>query len=107
MAASILSKDSKIHDLQMEQRDLLVVANLVAPSSQDANVISFSGLLAARVITVDVKEPIKSVQKIRVINRATGAHVVHSSLTISGNTVSVTVDATGITSACIELSYKA
>jgi len=107
MAASILSKDSKIQDLQLEQKDLLLIADLVTPSAQDASIVSITGLLAARVIAIDLKEPVKSVQKVRVTNRATGANIALTAVpAISGNSVSVTVDGTGASSVCIEVSYK-
>jgi len=107
MAISTQSKDPKVQDLQLEQKDLLLVANLVAPSAEDASIVSISGALATRTILVDVKEPVKSVQKVRVINRATGASIALAAVpSISGNTISVTVDGTGASSVCIEVSFK-
>jgi hypothetical protein len=108
MATSLLSKDPKVQDMQIEQRELLLIANLVAPSAEDAGIVSISGLLAARVIAIDVKDTVKSVQKVRVINRATGASIALAALpAISGSSISVTVDGTGASSVCIEVSYKA
>jgi len=107
MASSILSKDPKIQDLQIEQKDLLLLANLVAPSAEDAGIVSISGLLAARVIAIDVKDTVKSVQKVRVINRATGASIALAGLpSVTGSVISVTVDGTGASSVCLEISYK-
>lgn len=107
MASSVLSKDSKIQDLQLEQKDLLLIADLVAPSAQDSGIVSISGLIAARVIAIDLKEPVKSVQKVRVINRATGASIALAAApSVSGNVVSVTCDGTGASSVCVEVSYK-
>jgi hypothetical protein len=108
MATSLLSKDPKIQDLQLEQRDLLLVANLVTPSAEDAGIVSITGLIAARVIAIDVKDTVKSVQKVRVINRATGVSIALAALpSVSGSVISVTVDGTGASSVCIEASYKA
>lgn len=107
MATSLLSKDSKIQDLQLEQRELLLIADLVTPSAQDSSIVSISGALSARVISIDIKEPVKSVQKVRVINRATGASIALAGApSISGNSISVTVDGTGASSVCLEVSFK-
>jgi hypothetical protein len=108
MASSVLSKDPKVQDLQIEQRELLLIANLVAPSAEDASIVSISGALATRAIAIDVKDSVKSVQKVRVINRATGASIALAALpSVSGSVISVTVDGTGASSVCIEVSYKA
>lgn len=107
MAISVLSKDEKLQDLQQNQKDLLLVANLVAATASDASVLTIGPTLNARLLTIDVKEPVKSVQKARVINRATGANIaITAAPSISGNTIVITCDGTGASSVCIEVSYK-
>ncbi len=103
-----LSKDPKVQDLQLEQNQLLLQANLVAATSEAASLVSINNAtIASTVIVVDVKEPIISVQKVQVVNRATGQHVaIAAAPVISGNTVSVTCNGTGLTSVCIEVSYR-
>jgi hypothetical protein len=107
MASSTLSKDPKIQEMQIEQKELLLVANLVTPSAEDSGIVSISGSLTARVISIDLKEPPRSVQKVRVINRATGESILLAGApSVSGNSVSVTCDGTLASSVCIEVSYK-
>lgn len=103
-----LSKDPKVQDLQLEQNQLLLQANLVAATSESASLVSINNsTIASTVIVVDVKEPIVSVQKVQVVNRATGQHVaIAAAPVVSGNTVSVTCNGTGLTSVCIEVSYR-
>jgi hypothetical protein len=103
-----MSKDPKVQDLQLEQNQLLLSANLVAATSESASLVSIdNSTLTATVISINVKEPIASVQKVQVVNRATGQHVaIAAAPVISGNTVSVTCNGTGLTSVCIEVSYR-
>ncbi len=108
MPASVLSKDSKIQEMQNEQKQLLLVVAPVAGTASDASIVAISGALSARAVAIDLKEPVLSVQKLQIVNRATGQSVALASApVISGNTVTATFDGTGITSACIELSFKA
>jgi len=103
-----MSKDPKVQDLQLEQSQLLLVADLVAATSEAPSLVSINnGTLASTVIVVDVKEPIASVQKVQIVNRATGQHVaIAAAPVVSGNTVSVTCNGTGLSSVCIELNYR-
>jgi len=103
-----LSKDPKVQDLQLEQSQLLLSANLVAATSEAASLVSIDNdTIASTVISIDIKEPIASVQKVQIVNRATGQHVaIAAAPVISGNTVSVTCNGTGLTSVCIEVSYR-
>lgn len=103
-----MSKDPKVQDLQLEQKELLLSANLVAATSEAASLVSINNAtLASTVITIDVKEPVASVQKVQIVNRATGQHVaIAAAPVISGNTVAVTCNGTALSSVCIELSYR-
>jgi hypothetical protein len=102
-----LSKDSKVEDLRIDQKELLIQADLVAQTSEAPSLVSISGALATRTITVDVKEPIKSCQKVQIINRATGSNAAISAApVISGNSISVTLNATGLSDVCICVDFK-
>lgn len=103
-----ISKDPKVQDLQLEQKELLLSANLVAGTSESAALVSINNsTLTATVISIDVKEPIASVQKVQVVNKATGQHVaIAAAPVVSGNSVSVTCNGSGLSNACIELSYR-
>lgn len=111
-----MSKDPKVQDLQLEQRSLSISANLTAvdvvgglkaASSEAASLVAISGALATRSIAIDVKEPVKSVQKVQVVNKATGeVEPLLSAPVIAGNTITVTCDGTGLSDACIEVSYR-
>ena len=103
-----MSKDPKVQDLQIEQKELLLVANLTTATSEAASLVSIdNSTLTATVISINVKEPILSVQKVVVVNRATGQHVAITAVpAISGNSVSVTCNGTSLTSVCIEVSYR-
>jgi hypothetical protein len=103
-----LAKDPKVQDLQLEQSQLLLSANLVAGTSESAALVSIdNATIASTVIVVNVKEPIVSVQKVQIVNRATGQHVaIAAAPVVSGNTVSVTCNGTGLTSVCIEVNYR-
>jgi len=103
-----MSKDPKVQDLKLEQSDLLLSANLVAGTSEAPSLVSINNsTIASTVISIDVKEPIASVQKVQIVNRATGQHVaIAAAPVISGSSVSVTCNGTGLTSVCIEVSYR-
>lgn len=120
-----ISKDPKVQDLRLEQRSLSISANLSASdavgglkagSSEAASLVAISGAEATRSIVVDLKEPVKSVQKVQVINKATGevqpllsapaiSNVVVDGKVISSS-ITVTCDGTGLSDACIELSHR-
>jgi hypothetical protein len=105
-----ISKDSKIEDLRIDQQHLLVKANLVAKTSEAPSIVSFSSsdTLTARVITIDLKEPVKSCERVQIVNRASGASEdkLASAPSISGNSISITLDATGLSDVCIVVSYR-
>jgi hypothetical protein len=102
-----ISKDSKIEDLRIDQKELLIQADLVAQTSEAPSLVSFSGVLATRTISVDIKEPVKSCQKVQIINRATGSNAAISAApVISGNSISVTLNATGLSDVCICVDFK-
>lgn len=111
-----ISKDSKVQDLRIEQRSLSISANLTAvdvvgglkaASSEAASLVAISGALATRSIAIDVKEPVKSLQKVQVINKATGEiKALLSAPVILGNVITVTCDGTGLSDACIEVSFR-
>ena len=102
------AKDSKVLDLLLEQTELLLSANLVAPSSEAPSIVSINNsTIASTVISIDVKEPVSSVQKVQIVNRATGQHVaIAAAPSVSGSTISVTCNGTGLTSVCIEVSFR-
>lgn len=101
------SKDPQVLDRQLEQKTLLLKADLVAQTSEAAPIISMSGLIAARTIVIDVKEPVSSCQKVQVVNRATGSNAgLAGAPVVSGNTISVTLDATGLSDVCICVDYR-
>ena len=104
---SSISKDSKVQDLQIEQKQLCLRADLVAQTSESASIVSMSGVLATRTVSVDVKEPVKSVQKVQIVNRATGSNAgISAAPSVSGNVISVTLDATGLSDVCIVVDYR-
>jgi len=101
------SKDSQVLDRQLEQKSLSLQADLVAQRSEAVAIVSISGALASTVVSIDVKEPVKSCQKVQIINRATGASAALSAPpSVSGNSISVTLDATGLSDVCIEVDYR-
>jgi hypothetical protein len=104
---STVSKDSQVEAKQLEQKSLALEANLVAASSEAPALLSITGVLADRILAIDTKEPVKSVQCVRVTNKATGAIVaLEAAPSISANTISVQVDGTGLSSVCIEVLYR-
>lgn len=101
------SKDEVILDRQLKQKDLVLQADLVAQTSEVPGVLTISGAVATTTISANVQEPIKSCQSISVVNRITGAIIATTAAPlIAGNSVSVVVDATGITNACITIQYR-
>lgn len=127
-----LSKDSKIEDLRIDQKELLIQANLVAASSEAPSLVSINNsTLTATVISVDIKEPVKSCQKVQIINRATGQNAANplsaapvithkledgsskvSTLYVAADgkivssSISVTLNATGLSDVCICVDFK-
>lgn len=104
---SVESKDPKVQDLQLEQKHLSISANLVAATSEAASLVAISGVLATRSIAIDVKQPVASVQKVQVINKATGEiEPLLSAPVIASNSITVTCDGTGLSDVCIEVLYR-
>jgi len=102
------AKDPKVQDLQLEQKELLLSANLVAASSEAPSLLSIdNSTITATVIEIDVKESVSSVQKVQIVNKATGQHVaIAAAPSISGSVISVTCNATGLSNVCIEASFR-
>jgi hypothetical protein len=101
------SKDPQVFDRQLEQKSLLLKADLVAQTSEASSIVSISGLIAARTISIDVKEEVKSVQKVQVVNRANGSNAgISAAPSVSGSVISVTLDATGLSDVCIVVDYR-
>lgn len=105
----VISKDSQVQSKQLEAKSLALNANLVAGSSEAPAIISIdNSTIAATDIVIDVKEDVIKCHKLQVINRATGeAAALSGAPSISGQEISVTLDATGLSDVCIELIYKA
>lgn len=102
------AKDPKVQDLQLEQKELLLSANLVTASSEAPSLVSIdNSTITATVIEIDVKESVNSVQKVQIVNRATGQHVaIAAAPSVSGSVISVTCNGTGLSNICIEVSFR-
>lgn len=104
---SSISKDSKVQDLQIEQKSLQLKADLVAQTSEAASIVSMSGAIGSRTVSIDVKQPVSSCQKVQIINRASGQpEPLSAAPSVSGNSISVTLDATGLSDVCICVEYR-
>ena len=101
------SKDPQVLDRQLEQKSLLLKADLVAQTSEAASIVSMSGLIAARTISIDVKEAVRSVEKVQIVNRSNGSNAgISAAPSASGTVISVTLDATGLSDVCIVIDYR-
>jgi len=102
------SKDSEVLGRQLEDQRIVAVCNFVtAKTDLPVNVTINNTTLAASVITLDVKEPVKKCFAVNITNRVTGAVVVHTaapSLAVAQK-ISVTLDGTALTDACVEFIY--
>lgn len=105
----VISKDSQVQSKQLEAKRLDLQANLVAGSSEAPAIISIdNSTIAATELVIDVKEDVIKCHKLQVINRATGeAAPLDAAPSVSGQEITVTLDATGLSDVCIELVYKA
>jgi len=125
-----ISKDPKVQDLRLEQKQLQLSANLVAASSEAPSLVSIdNSTIASTVIEVDVKEAVSSVQKVQIVNKATGepvaiaaapvvTHTLENGSTklsssyvaadgkIVSSSISVTCNGSGLSNACIEVSFR-
>lgn len=101
------SKDSDILGRELDKQEIIVIANLVSGKNDlDTNVDINNTSLAATIISLDVKEPIRTAFIIKVTNRATGAIVPTASApVVAGQLMSVTLDATGLTDVCIQFYF--
>jgi hypothetical protein len=76
-------------------------------TSEASSLVSFSGVLATRTVSIDIKEPVKSCQKVQIIDRSSGQSVAISAApVVSGDSISVTLDATDLDDVCIEVSFR-
>ena len=102
------SKDSEVLGRQLEDQRIVSVCNLVtAASDLPINITINNTSLAATVITLDVKEPVKKCFEVRVTNRATGAIIPLAAVpsVAVANKISVTVDGTAQTNVNVEFIY--
>lgn len=101
------SKDEQVLGRQLRQKSLILKADLVNQTSEAPAIISMSGLLAARSIVIDVKEAVSSCEKVQVIDRASGQPAaIDAAPVVSGNTISISIDATGLSDVCIIADYR-
>ena len=102
------SKDGEVLGRQLEDQRIISVCNLVtAKTDLSPNITIVNTTLAATVITLDVKEPLKKCFEVSVKNRATGAIIplaAAPSLAVAQK-ISVTVDGTAQTDVVVEFSY--
>jgi hypothetical protein len=104
---SSISKDSKVQDLQIEQKSLQLKADLVAQTSESASLVSISGAVGTTTVSIDVKEPVTSCEKVQIINRSSGqSEPLSAAPSVSGNSISVTLDASGLDDVCICVDYR-
>lgn len=105
---SFQSKDSLILGRQLEAQEVNVVADLTAATSDLPGKVTIdNSTLTATVITIDLGEAVAKCFSAEVRNRATGAIVALAAApVVSGSTIAVTVNGTGISSACVTFKHK-
>ncbi len=105
---SFQSKDSLILGRQLEAQEVVVTADLTtAISDLPGKVTIDNSTLASTVITVSFGENIAKCFLAEVRNRATGAIVaIAAAPAVSGQTIAVTCNGTGLTSVAVVLKYK-
>jgi hypothetical protein len=115
MSISFQAKSSPVLSRQLEAQEIVAECNLTASdaglkaaSSDSPSIVSISGALATRTITLDVGEEISKCFFAEVRNRATGAVVALSAAPdiSTSKKISVTVDGTGLSSVCVKFCYK-
>lgn len=116
MSISFQAKSSPVLSRQLEAQEIVAECNLTASdspslkaaSSDAPSIVSISGALTARVITLDVGEEISKCFFAEVRNRATGAVVATAAAPdiSTSKKISVTVDGTGLSSVCVKFCYK-
>lgn len=108
MSISYQAKSSPVLSRQLEAQEIVAECNLVTSLSDAPSIISISGALASRTITLDVNEEISKCFFAEVRNRATGAVVALSAAPdlSTAKKISVTVDGTGLSSVCVKFCYK-
>lgn len=105
---SYMSNDSQVQERELEAQEVFVVADLTAATSDmPSNVTIDNSTLTATVITLDANQAVSKAFMVEVRNRATGAIVaIAAAPVVSDQTIAVTCNGTGITSACIHFVYK-
>lgn len=108
MSISYQAKSSPVLSRQLEAQQIVAECNLVTSLSDSPSIIEISGALAARKITLSVGESISKCFSAQVINRATGQLIALAAApdTSVAQKISVTVDGTGVSSACVVFCYK-
>ena len=102
------SKDSLVAGRQLEAQEVVFNAGLVAGTSDLPGAVSIdNSTLTATVITLDLGEPVAKCFLAEVRNRATGAIVtIAAAPAVSGETISVTCNGTGLTDVAVVIKYK-
>jgi len=102
------SKDSLVLGRQLDAQSFIANADLTTEISDHNSAITIdNSTLTATVITFDAKEPVSKCFKAQVTNRTTGANVaIAAAPVVSGNTIAITCNGTGIADCAIEFKYK-
>lgn len=105
---SFQSQDSLILGRQLEAQEVVITADLTtAISDLPGKVTINNSTIAATVVTVDLGEDVAKCFSAEVRNRATGAVVaIAAAPAVSGQTIAVTCNGTGLTSVAVILKYK-
>ena len=104
---SYRAKDSLVHERQLAVQQLHLKADLVAGSSEDPAICSVdNSTITATVVSVDVKEDVKKIVKVQIVEDATGQSKEIASAAINGQAIDITLDASLTDGVCVSVHYE-
>lgn len=105
---SFKAKDAAVEARALEAQTVHAIIDIstAAAVASDCPAVTASGAIITKAVVLDCGEPVAKCLAVRATNRATGAMVVaNSAPVVSGNTVSVSLVGTGVSSCHVEIIY--
>ena len=102
------AKDAAVEARALEAQTIHAVLDISTASAvlSDCPAVSASGAIITKAVVLDCGEPVKACLAVKAVNRATGAVVVaNSAPVVSGNTITVSLVGTAVSSCHVEFIY--
>ena len=105
---SFKAKDAAVEARALEAQTIHAIIDISTTAAviADCPSVTASGAILTKAVVLDVGEPVLKCLAVKAVNRATGAVVVaNSAPVVSGNTITVSLVGTSVSSCHVEFIY--